>query len=105
MKDIAPKDLKARLDAGEDMDIIDVREDWEVQIGTLPNVIHIPMNDIPDAVDRISKDKPVVIYCHTGVRSEQVALWLESEDYENILNLVGGIAGWKRDVDPSIPGY
>ena len=105
MRDISAKDLKARLDAGEDIDIIDVREDWEVNIGTLPSAIHIPMNDIPDSVDTIAKEKPVVIMCHTGVRSEQVVLWLESEDFDNVLNLVGGIAAWKRDVDPSIPGY
>src|SRR5689334_9876477 len=105
MRDISAKDLKTRLDAGENIDIIDVREDWEVQIGTLPNAIHIPMDDIPDSVDKISKDKPVVIMCHTGRRSEQVVMWLESEDFENLYNLVGGIAAWKADVDPSIPGY
>lgn len=105
MRDIAPKELKARLDAGEDIDIIDVREDWEVNIGTLPNAIHIPMNDIPDALDKVSNDKPVVIMCHTGRRSEQVTFFLEGEGYENVYNLVGGIAQWIRDVDPSIPSY
>src|SRR5688572_9143098 len=106
MKDITAKQLKARLDAGEDITIIDVREDWEVAQSKLTQAIHIPMNDVPDQVDQIPKDKPLVIMCHTGRRSEQVALWLESnEDYEDVLNLVGGIESWSVDVDPSIPRY
>ena len=105
MRDIAPKELKARLDAGEDVDIIDVREGWEVNIGTLPNAMHIPMDDIPESLDKVSHDKPVVIMCHTGRRSEEVTYWLETEGYENVYNLVGGIAQWIRDVDPSIPSY
>ncbi len=105
MRDISVKDLKARLDGGEDIEIIDVREDWEVSQGMIAGAIHIPMDDIPDSMDKIAKDKPVVIMCHTGRRSEQVVLWLESEDYDNLYNLVGGIAAWSREVDPSIPGY
>jgi adenylyltransferase/sulfurtransferase len=105
MRDIAPKELKARLDAGEDIDIIDVREGWEVNIGTLPNAINIPMDDIPESLDKVSRDKPVVIMCHTGRRSEEVTYWLETEGYENVYNLVGGIAQWIRDVDPSIQSY
>ena len=105
MKDIGPKQLKARLDAGEDIEIIDVREGWEVNIGTLPDAIHIPMDEIPDSLDKIATDKPVVIMCHTGRRSEEVTYWLETEGFENVLNLVGGIADWIREVDPSIPSY
>ena len=105
MKDITPKQLKSRLDAGEAIDIIDVREDWEVAQGMLANAIHIPMDDIPDAVDQISKDKPVVIMCHTGRRSEQVAMWMDTEGFDNVLNLVGGIDQWSREIDPSLPRY
>ena len=105
MKDITPKQLKSRLDAGEAIDIIDVREAWEVAQGMLANAIHIPMDDIPDAVDQISKDKPVVIMCHTGRRSEQVAMWMDTEGFDNVLNLVGGIDQWSREIDPSLPRY
>ncbi|MEP7289202.1 MAG: rhodanese-like domain-containing protein [Chloroflexota bacterium] len=103
--DITPKELKARLDAGEDIDVIDVREDWELARSKLSNIIHIPMNDVPDRLDEITKDKPVVIMCHHGNRSEQVINWLETEDYENLLNLVGGIDRWSHEVDSSIPLY
>ena len=103
--EITPKDLKARMDAGEDIDIIDVREGWEVAQGKVPEAIHIPMNDIPEVMDKISMDKPVVIMCHTGNRSFQVAQWLAMQGYENVMNLDGGIERWSKEVDPSInPG-
>jgi rhodanese-related sulfurtransferase len=103
--EITPKDLKARLDAGEDIDIIDVREDWEVAIGKVTPSIHIPMNSIPDRIHEISMDKPVVILCHSGNRSFQVSQWLTMQGYENVMNLDGGITRWSKDVDPSInPG-
>ena len=105
MQDITPKQLKSRLDAGEAIDIIDVREDWEVAQGMLANAVHIPMDDIPDAVDQISREKPVVVMCHTGRRSEQVAMWMDTEGFDNILNLVGGIDQWSREIDPSLPRY
>jgi sulfur-carrier protein adenylyltransferase/sulfurtransferase len=103
MKDITAKQLKSRLDAGEDIIVIDVREDWEVAQGKLDQAVHIPMDNIPDSIDQIPQDKPVVIMCHTGRRSEQVILWLEAEeDYENLHNLVGGINAWADEFNPSL---
>ena len=105
MKDISVKQLKTRLDAGEDITIIDIREDWEVGQGMLAQAIHIPMNDVPDAIDQIPQDKPVVIMCRTGNRSQQVIQWLEiEEDYENLLNLAGGIDSWANEIDPAFKG-
>jgi rhodanese-related sulfurtransferase len=102
VNEITPKALKARLDAGEDIDIVDVREDWELLQSRLDRAIHIPMNDIPEALDQIAKDKPVVIMCHLGQRSAQVADWMETQGYDNVYSLAGGIDGWARDVDPSV---
>jgi rhodanese-related sulfurtransferase len=90
------------LDAGEDIEIIDIREDWEVQNGMLAEAVHIPMNDIPDALDDIPMDKPVVLMCHLGSRSSQVADWMEAQGYENLYSLAGGIERWAKDVDPSV---
>ena len=105
INDIMPKDLKARLDAGEALQIIDVREYWEVNLGTIEGAIHIPMNDIPYSLDEIPDDKPVIFMCHTGVRSAQVTEWVKRQGRENVLNLVGGIERWSREIDPSIPRY
>ena len=102
MKSITPKELKARLDAGDPVEIIDVREDWEVARGTLAEATHIPMNDVPDELERIPQDKDVVIICHSGSRSATVIDWLQAQGYQNLYNLDGGILRWKKEVDPSI---
>ncbi|HVO41080.1 MAG TPA: rhodanese-like domain-containing protein [Aggregatilineales bacterium] len=102
---ISPKQLKARLDAEEPLIVIDVREDWEVRLSHLPFAINIPMGEIPGALPRIPKDKPVVIMCHHGNRSAQVVLWLARQGFDNVINMTGGIEQWTRDVDRSIPRY
>ena len=102
IKEITPKELKARLDVGEDIDIVDVREDWELLQSRLDRAIHIPMYDIPESLDRIPKDKPVVIMCHLGQRSAQVAYWMQSQGYDQVYSLAGGIDRWAREVDPSV---
>src|SRR6266850_560669 len=100
--EITPKDLKVRLDAGEDIEIVDVREDWELLQSRFDRAIHIPMNDIPESLDRIPKDKPVVIMCHLGQRSAQVVYWMQSQGYDQVYSLAGGIDRWAREVDPSV---
>jgi rhodanese-related sulfurtransferase len=81
---------------------VDVREDWELLQSRLDRAIHIPMYDIPESLDRIAKDKPVVIMCHLGQRSAQVAYWMQSQGYNNVYSLEGGIDRWAREVDPSV---
>ncbi len=102
IREITPKELKTRLDAGEDIDIVDVREDWELLQSNLDRAIHIPMNDVPEALDRISRDKPVVIMCHLGQRSAQVVRWMQAQGYDNVYSLSGGIDRWAHDVDSSV---
>ena len=104
-KQITPREVKARRDAGEPLTLIDIREDWEVGLASVPDALNIPMNDIPDALARIPKEQPVVILCHSGGRSSQVAMWLAMQGFNNILNLTGGIDRWSTEVDPSVPRY
>lgn len=104
-REITPRDVKARLDAGERITLIDVREAWEVRRSQLKGAIHIPMNDIPDSLDRIPKEGMVVFVCHHGGRSMQVAQWLAFQGFQNLYNLAGGIERWSMEVDPSVPRY
>jgi rhodanese-related sulfurtransferase len=105
LKQITPKDVKVRLDAGDPLTLIDVREGWEVRHSHIEGAIHIPMYDIPDALDRIPRDNPVVVVCHHGNRSAQVVMWLGMQGFENALNMVGGIERWSAEVDPTVPRY
>ncbi len=106
VKTISPKALKERLDAGEAITVIDVRESWELRQSSVPFATHIPMNDIPGRVDELPKDVPVVIMCKVGGRSERVTEYLDSLGYENVFNLEGGILAWAGQIDPALPrGY
>lgn len=103
MNEITPKDLQAKLDAGDKMTVIDVREGWEVRFGKIPAALHIAMNDIPDHLDEIPTDQPVIFVCKSGGRSEQVAMWVATQGYENVYNMVGGMKRYAAEIDPSIP--
>jgi rhodanese-related sulfurtransferase len=105
VQNITPTELSARLDSGEDMLIVDIREHWELQINGLKGAVHIPLGDFPAALRAIPEDKPVVIICHTGRRSAYLVDWLDMQGYTNVLNLAGGLDRWAREVDPSLPRY
>ncbi|MEE8387312.1 MAG: rhodanese-like domain-containing protein [Acidiferrobacterales bacterium] len=99
-------ELKERLDShGLDFVLLDVREPWELQICSLPNSVEIPMGQVPARVDEIDPEQDVVIICHHGVRSQQIAYYLQSAGYENLYNLRGGISAWSHKIDPSVPTY
>jgi len=93
------------MDAGVDFQLIDVREPHEYDICNLKGEL-IPMNEIPENVAKISKDKPVIIHCRSGARSGRVIQYLEQEyGYTNLFNLDGGILAWAHEVDNSMPTY
>ena len=105
MQNISAVELKERLDKGEDIQLIDVREAYELEIASIGGE-HIPMNLILNNVDKISKDKPVVVYCRSGRRSASVIVALEERfGFKNLLNLGGGILEWAEDVDPEMESY
>ncbi|MCI0709681.1 MAG: hypothetical protein L0154_05900 [Chloroflexi bacterium] len=107
IQDITPQELKEKLDNNEDIVVIDVRELWELDITKVDFAEHIVMNTIPQRLDDIPDDKPVVFICRTGSRSTQVALFLMQNgwDPEYLYNLDGGILAWARDIDPSLPTH
>lgn len=89
----------------EDVALIDVREDTELQICKIDGALHIPMNQIPNHLDSLPKDKTFVLFCHHGMRSLHVLQYLEAQGYENLLNLTGGIDAWATQVDPNMQRY
>lgn len=105
LKELTPKQVQQRLKDGMPLTIIDVREPWELQICRLESALHIPMNDIPDALERIPREGDVVIMCHSGGRSAQVALWLTMQGFTNVYNMAGGIDRWSVEVDSTVPRY
>jgi len=105
MKTKTVEQLKQMLDNKEDFQLIDVREEHEFEICNL-NAELIPMGEIPDNVDKISKDKPVVVHCRSSKRSGNVIQYLESNfGFTNLYNLEGGILAWADEIDDSMPKY
>ncbi|MBT1711805.1 molybdopterin-synthase adenylyltransferase MoeB [Fulvivirgaceae bacterium PWU5] len=105
MKEVTVQELKEMIDSGADFQLIDVREPHEFDICNLQGEL-IPQADVPHSVDRISKDKKVVIHCRSGARSGNMVQWLEkNHGFTNLYNLQGGILAWARDIDPEMPTY
>ncbi len=86
--------------------LLDVREPWETQTARIPGSTLIPMGDLPSrAHQELDPDQPIVVLCHHGARSLNVTLWLREQGFEHAQSLAGGIDGWSRTIDPSIPLY
>jgi rhodanese-related sulfurtransferase len=106
VKEITPGEFVQRRAAGTDMTLVDVREDWEVQLAPAPTeFVHIPMGQIAERLGELDPGKETVIICRSGGRSMQVARFLEQQSFGSIANLSGGILAWSRELDPSIPTY
>ena len=98
-------ELKQRLDRGEKLTIVDVREPNELQINRIPGSVHIPLGDIPKRYNELDPDAELVMQCKSGVRSGKAADFLRSVGFKHVLNLKGGILDWIDKVDPSQPKY
>lgn len=101
----SPRDIAARLDSDNPPFLLDVREPAERQLATVDGAHHIPMGEVPERLGEIPRDRDVVVHCHHGGRSQQVAEFLEDQGYDRIANLDGGIDRWSTDVDQEIPRY
>jgi rhodanese-related sulfurtransferase len=103
--EIAPAELKRRVDQGERPLILDVREAGEIAIAAFPGAVHIPMGEITSRLAELDPDRETVVVCHHGIRSAQVAMYLARMGFEHISNLSGGIDAWSVNVDPTVPRY
>jgi len=106
MRHLTPFQLKEYLDKAEAPPLLlDVRERWEYQVCRLKGAQLLSMRQIPTTYQTMDRDQETVVICHHGVRSYQVAYFLEHMGFTNIVNLTGGLAAWARDVDPAMPTY
>jgi rhodanese-related sulfurtransferase len=106
IKEISPQEFLDRRAAGADMMLLDVREDWEIQLAPVPTLlVHIPMGQVADRLGELDPTKDTVVICRSGGRSAEVARFLNANGFESVFNLTGGILKWSRDLDPKIPQY
>jgi sulfur-carrier protein adenylyltransferase/sulfurtransferase len=97
-------ELKRRLDAGEDVQLIDVREPYEFQIAQIGGKL-IPQNEVPQRLSEIDRDREVVVHCRSGARSQRIAEFLAQNGYSRVANLAGGILAWSDEIDPKVQKY
>jgi adenylyltransferase/sulfurtransferase len=103
--DIEPIEVKAKLDRGDDFQLIDVREPFEAQIARIPQATLIPLGEVGKRLGEIDRTRTVVVHCKMGGRSAKAADLLRASGYTNVLNMKGGILAWSDKVDPSVPKY
>ncbi len=104
MKEVTVSELKKLKDSQADFQLIDVREEHELEICEIGG-IHIAMSEVMENLDKISKDKQVIIHCRSGARSGAICQALEANGFSNVYNLKGGIIAWSAEIDPSITKY
>ena len=104
MLDMTPEELKQRLDAGEDLFVLDVREPHEYQICNLGGHL-IPLNDLPKRVSELDSSREIVVHCKMGGRSAKAVDFLKQSGFGKVHNLAGGINAWAERVDPKMPKY
>jgi rhodanese-related sulfurtransferase len=105
---MTPAEVKRRLDAGEKLFLIDVREQSEYATARVDGSQLIPMNTVPAALNDLeAKDDEglLVVFCHHGMRSANVTQWLRGQGLRNVTSMSGGIDQWSTDIDPSVPRY
>jgi rhodanese-related sulfurtransferase len=105
IREISVEELKARRDRGESPLVLDVRESWELQLASIPDVVHVPMNQVPARLAEIPRDAAIVVMCHAGGRSMRVAQYLATQGFTDVANLAGGISAWSEVVDATVPQY
>ena len=106
MEEITSTELKQRLDQGDDIQIIDVREDYELAIARIPDAVHIPLAQVLTRMDEIDANRETVVHCKGGGRSARAIDALQRSGFKGkLMNLKGGILGWSNEVDPSVPKY
>jgi rhodanese-related sulfurtransferase len=103
-----PQEIQRRLQFGEKLALIDVREPGEFQLARIAGAELIPMRAVPAELSRLDAqagDTPLIVFCHHGVRSLNVVHWLREHGVDACQSMAGGIDRWSLEIDPSIPRY
>jgi adenylyltransferase/sulfurtransferase len=98
------EELKQRLDRGDDLYVLDVREPHEYQICNLGGQL-IPLNDLPKRVSELDSTREIVVHCKMGGRSAKAVDFLKQSGFTRVHNLAGGITAWAERIDPKVPKY
>ena len=102
---ITVQELKQKLDKGENVVLIDVREQWEYNIAKIEGAQLIPLGTLGSEYKKLDPQAEIVMQCHKGMRSMDATQFLLQQGFKNVKNLTGGIEAWSSQIDPSVPHY
>ncbi|MGR9051409.1 MAG: rhodanese-like domain-containing protein [Gammaproteobacteria bacterium] len=105
VQQITAKTLYEKLNSHPQPFLLDVREPIEFKFARIVGSTLIPLNQLPERIHELDRDREIVVICHHGIRSQQAAYFLEQEGFERLLNLIGGIDAWSLECDASVPRY
>jgi len=103
--EITPRETKDLLARDKQVLFVDVREQWEYDTAHIDGSVLIPMREVPGNLQRIENSEQVVVFCHHGMRSLDVAAWLRTQGVDGVRSMAGGIDGWSTEIDPTVPRY
>lgn len=105
IKEVTVQQLKAKIDANEPFQLIDVREEYEFDICNIKGEL-VPLATIPQFASKISKEIPVIVHCRSGARSARAIEYLQDNGgFTNLFNLKGGIIAWAEEIEPEMAKY
>ncbi len=102
---IGPREVKAKLDRGEPLLLVDCREPHEYALCHLPGARRVPRGELARHRELFAATNQVIVYCHHGIRSLNVVAWLRAQGIEGVRSLAGGIERWATEIDPAVPRY
>ena len=100
--EITVQELKNKMDENPELQVLDVREPYEVNVGEIPGTIKIPMNSVPMRMKELDSSKEIIVHCKSGMRSARVCEFLAHNQFENVYNVRGGIKAWSAKIDSSV---
>lgn len=102
---ITVRDLKARMDKGDKIFLLDVREPHEYSLAKIEGSVLIPLGQVPHSLKQLDPSAEIVAYCHKGMRSADAVGFLLQQGFSNVKNLIGGIEAWSIEIDQTVPRY
>ncbi len=102
---ITVRELKNRLDKGDQVFLLDVREPHEYSLAKIEGSVLIPLGELPSSLEKLDQDVEIVALCKMGMRSADAVMFLLQQGFTNVKNLVGGIDAWSIEIDQSVPRY
>ena len=100
--EITVQELKQKMDKNPNLQVLDVREPYEVQVGSISGTIKIPMNSVPMQLEELDITKEIIVHCKSGMRSARICEYLAHNQFKNVSNVKGGIKAWSVEIDPTV---